>query len=87
MELIKFASMVGGKDPAAPPFRIPARDLDNNFAKLKPLQSDGNTRHYLLTETPEGWTMKIFPDFPSGTGLFVLGFEAGGMRWVETQSC
>ncbi len=87
MELAKFTSQLGGKDPTQSPFRIPAKDLDRNFAMLQPLKSDGNARQYLLTETPEGWSLKIFPDFPSGSGLFVLGFDSGGLRWVETESC
>lgn len=87
MELFKFTSALGGKDAAAPPFRIPARALDENFAKLTPLKQDGNARQYLLTETPEGWTMKIFPDFPSGTGLFVLGYREGSLQWVATENC
>lgn len=82
MELVKFTNMLGGSDPASPPFRIPARDLDRNFAMLKPLRTDGNARQYLLTETPEGWSIKIFPDFPSGEGPFFLAFANGRLYWT-----
>jgi hypothetical protein len=82
MELVKFSNQLGGKDPAAPPYRIPARDLDSNFAKLKPLKLDGNARQYLLTETPEGWSIKIFPDFPSGAGPFFLALSNGRLYWA-----
>ena len=82
MELVKFSNMLGGSDPASPPFRIPARDLDRNFSMLKPLRTDGNARQYLLTETPEGWSIKIFPDFPSGEGPFFLAFANGRLYWT-----
>lgn len=82
MELVKFTDKLNGKDPSAPPFRIPARDLDKNFAMLKPLKLDGNSRQYLLTETPEGWMLKIFPEFPSGTGPFFLAISNGRMFWT-----
>lgn len=62
MELIKFTNQLGGKDPSQPPFRIPAKDLDSNFAKLRPLPTDGNARQYAVEETPEGWFLRLFPD-------------------------
>jgi hypothetical protein len=86
MELVKFTNLLAGKDTSSAPYRIPARDLDRNFAMLKPLKQDGNSRQYLLTETPEGWSIKIFPDFPGG-GLHVLGFQAGNLVWVPTEAC
>lgn len=82
MELFKFTNLIGG-----PANAIPAAALDANFAKLKPLRQDGNSRQYLLTETPEGWSLRIFPDFPSGGGLHVLGVEGGALRWVPTNAC
>lgn len=84
MELVKFSDKLGGTDPSLPPFRIPAKDLDKNFAMLKPLKTDGNSRQYLLTETPEGWTIKIFPDFPSGDGPFFLAFAKGRLYWTNS---
>lgn len=73
------------KTPSA---TISARDLDANFRRLRPLQSDGTNRQYLLTETPDGWRIQIFPDFPASSGsLHVLGFQNGFMRWVPTQDC
>jgi hypothetical protein len=65
MELIKFSSQLGGKDPTQPPFRIPAKDLDSNFAKLRPLPTDGNARQYAIDETPDGWFLRLFPDSES----------------------
>jgi hypothetical protein len=62
MELLKFSTQLGGKDPAGPPYRIPARDLDANFAKLKPLAQDGNNRQYAIDETPDGWFLRLFPE-------------------------
>jgi hypothetical protein len=62
MDLIKFTSQLGGKDPTASPFKIPAKDLDSNFAKLRPLPTDGNARQYAIEETPEGWFLRLFPD-------------------------
>lgn len=81
MQLATFSDKV----PAA---AISARDLDANFFRLRPLQSDGTNRQYLLTETPEGWSIKIFPDFPPNSGkLHVLGFQEGFLRWVPTTEC
>lgn len=62
MELVKFGTQLGGTDAAAPPYRIRAKDLDGNFAKLRPLPTDGNKRQYAINETPEGWQLKLFPD-------------------------
>ena len=87
MELTKFAKFVGGRDPAAPPFRIPAKLLDANFAMLKPLAQDGDSRQYLLNETPEGWSLQIFPQFPGGDTLHILGVQSGKLVWVQTSSC
>jgi hypothetical protein len=65
MELVKFSNQLGGKDPTQPPFRIPAKDLDGNFAKLRPLPTDGNARQYAVEETPDGWFLRLFPDSES----------------------
>jgi hypothetical protein len=86
MDLFKFSNKLGGTDPSSLPFRIPARELDGNFAKLKPLKLDGSSRQYLLTETPEGWSIKIFPDFPSGVGPFFLAFSGGSLYWTGTEA-
>lgn len=82
MELVKFSGQLSGNNPTSSPYRLKASDLDRNFAMLKPLKSDGNARQYLLTETPEGWAIKIFPDFPSGAGPFFLAFSATGLYWT-----
>jgi hypothetical protein len=74
MDLIKFTSQLGGQDPTASPFRIPAKDLDSNFAKLRPLPTDGNARQYSIEETPEGWRLRLFPDNASAAiGEFGIG--------------
>jgi hypothetical protein len=81
MELFKFASEAGSTS-------IKADALDFNFSKLRPLNNTGYPRHYALTETPEGWSMTIFPAFPQGTGaLHVLGIQNGQLRWVPTEAC
>lgn len=103
MELIKFSSQLGGKDPTQPPFRIPAKDLDSNFAKLKPLASDGNNRQYAINETPDGWFLTLFPDTPEAlsdlgsgstlvppppaSGTYVLGSQNGTVVWLATEAC
>lgn len=97
MELIKFSDKLGGKDPTQAPFRIPAKDLDSNFAKLRPLPTDGNARQYAIEETPEGWFLRLFPDAESpalgglpvapSSGTYVLGSINGALQWLETESC
>lgn len=81
MNLVSFQT-------AAPATAIKAADLDANFAKLKPMQPAGSPRQYSLTESPVGWSMKIFPDFPTGSGkMHVLGIQGGQLRWIPTQEC
>ena len=100
MELAKFGTKLGGKDPAAPPYRIPARDLDANFAKLRPLASDGNNRQYAIDETPDGWFLRLFPEAsnnvsatvsilaePPASGTYVLGSVNGVVQWLATEAC
>jgi hypothetical protein len=95
MELVKFSNQLGGKDPTQPPFRIPAKDLDSNFAKLRPLPTDGNARQYAVEETPEGWFLRLFPDAESSGGLptapasgtYVLGSINGAVQWLATEAC
>jgi hypothetical protein len=87
MQLTKFSKFVGGADTSGPPFRIPAKLLDANFSMLRPLAQDGDSRQYVLNETPEGWSIKIFPNFPSGSELNVLGVRGGKLEWVPTEEC
>lgn len=75
MELIRFSDKLAGKDPTAAPYRIPARDLDSNFAKLKPLKTDGNKRQYAINETPEGWFLTLFPDLEAFNELQIVEVE------------
>lgn len=82
MELFQFI-----KQRAVDPSKISAAELDANFAKLKPLQGDGTAKQYLLTETPQGWYMNIFPKFPSGGDTFVLGCVQGTLTWIATEEC
>jgi hypothetical protein len=81
MELVKFSNQLGGKDPTQPPFRIPAKDLDSNFAKLRPLPTDGNARQYAIEETPNGWFLRLFPDGKSDVALLE------GLQLIEVERC
>lgn len=81
MDLIKFSTKLGGTDPTQAPFRIPAKDLDSNFAKLRPLPTDGNSRQYAIEETPEGWFLRLFPDNKSDVSLLQ------GLQLVEVERC
>ena len=85
MELAKFSAQLGGKDPSGPPYRIPARDLDANFSKLKPLPQDGNNRQYAIDETPEGWRLKLFPDQKTNVASAVALLD--GLQLVEVERC
>lgn len=95
MELIKFTSQLGGTDPTQAPFRIPAKDLDANFRKLRPLPTDGNARQYAVEETPDGWFLRLFPDAessgglppPPASGTYVLGSINGAVQWLATEAC
>lgn len=103
MELIKFSTQLAGKDPSQPPFRIPAKDLDSNFAKLRPLPTDGNARQYAIEETPDGWFLRLFPEAPQivsqinsgnelvptapASGTYVLGSVNGTIQWLATEAC
>lgn len=67
---------------------IKAADLDANFSKLKPLTVFGNSqKQYSLTETPAGWSLMIFPPFPTDGAMYVLSIKDGMMQWTSTQSC
>ena len=85
MELVKFSNQLGGKDPTQAPFRIPAKDLDGNFAKLRPLPTDGNARQYAIEETPDGWFLRLFPDANANisANLGILD----GLELVEIERC
>ena len=80
MQLFKFVTHLRNSKHGVA--TIPAKELDGNFARLQPLKQDGNLRQYLLTETPEGWSIKVFPDFPSGSGPFFLAFANGTLYWT-----
>jgi len=66
----------------APAVTISAKDLDENFRRLRPLQADGEPRHYYLSETPDGWSFRVLPNFPSGVGPFFLAFANGALYWT-----
>jgi len=66
---------------------ISAQQLDENFAQLEPLQPSGNAKQYALTRSPEGWTMRIFPEAPNDGGLYVLAMSNGEIVWYPTQNC
>ncbi len=86
MQLTKFTDLLDGKNPSAPPFRIPAAVLDDNFSRLRPLQQDGDSKQYAVTETPQGWSLTIFPPYPD-SGLHVLGIKDGKIQWIPTTGC
>ena len=65
----------------APAPTINAKDLDDNFRRLRPIRTDGNPRHYILDETPDGWSIRVLPNFPSGAGPFFLGLINGQLFW------
>lgn len=65
----------------APALTINAKDLDDNFRRLRPRPTDGNPRHYILDETPDGWSIRVLPNFPNGTGPFFLGLINGQLFW------
>lgn len=66
----------------APATTINAADLDANFRKLRPLGTDGEPRHYYINETPDGWSIRVLPEFPSGNGPFFLAMAGGKMYWT-----
>ncbi len=68
----------------APATTISAKDLDSNFSRLRPLATDGNPRHYVLNETPDGWSIRVLPNFPSGIGPFLLGYANGQLYWTRS---
>jgi len=80
--LRKFTDLLGGKDRSGPPYAIPAKMLDDNFAACQPIQQDGNSRQYSVTQTPHGWQLRIFPPFPSGEGPSFLVFVNGQLAWT-----
>jgi hypothetical protein len=68
----------------APATTISAKDLDDNFRRLRPLATDGNPRHYVLNETPDGWSIRVLPNFPNGVGPFLLGISNGQLYWTRS---
>jgi len=41
---------------------ISSEMLDSNFRRVRPLATDGPSRQYAVTETPEGWQLTLFLD-------------------------
>lgn len=88
MQLIRFSNQVGAR-------ALQAEDLDNNFARLTPLQNDGSKRQYAITETPQGWKLELFldsilPTIPNATlvgqsslGIYVLVANNQTTEWKE----
>lgn len=83
MELIRFTDKLSGKDPTQSPYKLRAQDLDDNFRRLRPIAQDGNTRQYAIEETPDGWSLKLFPDATSTNPLTLLE----GMAIIEIERC
>jgi hypothetical protein len=89
MTLHRFSSKKGSTG-------IQADHLDDNFARLKPLPSDGNAS-YSIIETPQGWKLaisnqqlipsdRLLPPPPT-SGTFVLGAQNGTITWLQTEAC
>jgi hypothetical protein len=86
-----FEDQVGKNktDFTRPPFKIRAKDLDENFKQVRPKSTTGNTNlPYRISEDREnGWEM-IFEWWPPpSTGTFVLGCIGGQMQWIATELC
>lgn len=76
MNLYQFQQQVGTRDA----FAIRARQLDENFRKLQP-QSNGT---YGINESPNGWSLNIFPPFPEepeASQTYFLSYIGGGLQW------
>jgi len=59
IELYKFLEQVGkgGTDYTKPPYRVPADELDKNFAKVAPAETQGEPPAYRIDATDEGWIL------------------------------
>jgi hypothetical protein len=81
MQLHKFTDKKGAAS-------INADHLDENFARLRPLLQDGTTVGYSVSESPQGWSLTIFPPLPDGAGgPFILGLAGGRLVWLATENC
>lgn len=80
MELHQFRS-------DAPSQYISAERLDANFRRVSPLRNTGSGQQYWLTETPDGWSLRIFPIFPADGGTYVLAVRGGTLAWLPTSEC
>lgn len=86
-----FQEQVGKNktDFTRPPFKIRAKDLDENFKQVAPKQEPNTkTLPYRISEDGEsGWEM-IFDCGPApSSGTFVLGCIGGQMQWIATELC
>jgi hypothetical protein len=65
---------------------ISADQLDENFRRLRPLATDGPSRQYAVTETPEGWKLTLFVDKilsdPTNEDSILAGLQL-----VEVERC
>ena len=66
----------------APANSINAKDLDANFRRLRPIPQDGSPRHYSLNETPDGWSIRVLPNFPSSSDPCFLAIANGTLYWT-----
>lgn len=83
MQLVLFNNQRGATS-------ISANDLDSNFARVKPLNSDGPQRQYAINETPQGWRLVLYPEsilpnLPVNTGsdVYLLASSNGEYQWVR----
>lgn len=59
VNLEKFKDLAArrGDDYTQPPYRVPSEVLDKNFAKVCPVEQQGDTRPYSISATDDGWEL------------------------------
>jgi hypothetical protein len=82
VNLYKFTPQRGAKF-------IVAQQLDFNFARLTPLNPDGDNSAYKIVQTPNGWMLDLRYKLPPRPleGTYVLGCVAGKLEWLATEEC
>lgn len=79
MSLFKFTAQVGTQEA----FSIRARALDENFERLQPLPNGT----YGIDQTPQGWSLRIFPSYPTQetSAAYYLTLSGGSLRWTTAE--
>ena len=59
VDLTNFSDLAArkGTDYTQPPYRVPSKILDENFKKVAPASTEGETRPYSITQTEDGWLL------------------------------